>query len=583
MREELRFARLHGALPPLPTQATIPEDSNPPWQPRPDFNKRHTFQVPESTPEPAPMPTPAPAPAPRQEQPKQAKQSKSSFQRPSSRGYSPAPVQAADTQHIPDFETHLTSYKNISSSVGKSPYEAAVVIPKQQKPVANERTNSMTAQFEADAATQYGKSRAVSQESQASTIVRSRKSYDSIVNSNPFHGESTNNSRVSSREFRAPPQAHANGRRPYSLQYSQSSESISTYRQKEFNYNNEEAEFEAESQQYSSMTRTPKPKSSPPISMSTQRNRIPTPIGSHKIVPPSHTPPALQQQPRRVPQRPAAFASQQQVRDESIADGWKKSAGAWAERRQSAGQALVARRSMEMSRPGPSHPAHSQSQTQPQPHQLRERRSMDANFYGQRISRPGSARPSGEYVRPQVLHGGKSFDTSQCSQGKTWNVGVGYETPSNYSQHPQQQQQQYQQQQYQAEEYNHTYGSTEFSHYNKENTSWGNQYSEPEYSEQEYYEPEYYESESKFEPMEAQYLPEAIHQRNTSTSEMLILDRFSGGLGYGYEPGLGLVASAGTRSAGKMGGAGRKSVGTMQYGVDLADVPVFLQRMKIES
>jgi hypothetical protein len=32
-----------------------------------------------------------------------------------------------------------------------------------------------------------------------------------------------------------------------------------------------------------------------------------------------------------------------------------------------------------------------------------------------------------------------------------------------------------------------------------------------------------------------------------------------------------------------MGGAGRKSVGTMQYGVDLADVPVFLQRMKIES
>ncbi|CAM6002080.1 unnamed protein product [Sphagnum balticum] len=228
---------------------------------------------------------------------------------------------------------------------------------------------------------------------------------------------------------------------------------------------------------------------------------------------------------------------------------------------------------------------------------------MDANFYGQRISRPGSARPSGEYVRPQILHGGKSFDTSQRSQGKTWNVGVGYETPSNYSQQPHYQHQPYQQQQYQqqqylqqqylqqqylqqqylqqqykAEEYNHTYGSTEFSHYNKENTSWGNQYSE-----QEYYESEYYEPEPKFEPLKAQYLPEAIHQRNTSTSDMLILDRFSGGLGYGYEPGLGLVASAGTRSVGEMGGAGRKSVGTMQYGVDLADVPVFLQRVKMES
>lgn len=51
--------------------------------------------------------------------------------------------------------------------------------------------------------------------------------------------------------------------------------------------------------------------------------------------------------------------------------------------------------------------------------------------------------------------------------------------------------------------------------------------------------------------------------------------RYAGGLSYGYEPGLGLGGSAGTRSM--MTGASRKSVDVSRgYGVDLSDVPIFV-------
>jgi hypothetical protein len=65
---------------------------------------------------------------------------------------------------------------------------------------------------------------------------------------------------------------------------------------------------------------------------------------------------------------------------------------------------------------------------------------------------------------------------------------------------------------------------------------------------------------------------------------MLILDRFAGGLAYGYEPGYGLGGSAGTRNVGGLAGGGRKSVGSrVDYGLDFSDVPVFLRRVKIET
>ncbi|KAI4159365.1 MAG: hypothetical protein LQ342_006621 [Letrouitia transgressa] len=58
----------------------------------------------------------------------------------------------------------------------------------------------------------------------------------------------------------------------------------------------------------------------------------------------------------------------------------------------------------------------------------------------------------------------------------------------------------------------------------------------------------------------------------TLTSERLC-GRYEGGLLYGYEPGYGLVGSAGTRS-----GATRRSLHlSRRFGVDLSDVPVFVQ------
>ncbi|KAF2156779.1 hypothetical protein K461DRAFT_289158 [Myriangium duriaei CBS 260.36] len=57
-----------------------------------------------------------------------------------------------------------------------------------------------------------------------------------------------------------------------------------------------------------------------------------------------------------------------------------------------------------------------------------------------------------------------------------------------------------------------------------------------------------------------------------------VLDRFSGGLDYGWERGVGFSGSAGTRDK-ESGKAQRKSVLTSEkYGVDLSDVPIFIQR-----
>ena len=69
-----------------------------------------------------------------------------------------------------------------------------------------------------------------------------------------------------------------------------------------------------------------------------------------------------------------------------------------------------------------------------------------------------------------------------------------------------------------------------------------------------------------------------IHQQRVATtsaaSEQLI-GRYAGGLSYGYEPGLGLGGSAGTRSA--TTSASRKSVNVSRgYGVDLSDIPIFV-------
>jgi hypothetical protein len=144
-----------------------------------------------------------------------------------------------------------------------------------------------------------------------------------------------------------------------------------------------------------------------------------------------------------------------------------------------------------------------------------------------------------------------------------------------------------------TEQYDHTYGSYSYAQAaNKENWAQGrdlNSLQQHPYHlpsqhqaqdqppQEEYYDPPFHDEESM------QALPQTIHRLQTSTSEMLVLDRFSGGLDYGYEPGIGLGGSAGTRNVGKMAGGGRKifDVST-RYGVDFSDVPIFLQRVKVE-
>lgn len=71
-----------------------------------------------------------------------------------------------------------------------------------------------------------------------------------------------------------------------------------------------------------------------------------------------------------------------------------------------------------------------------------------------------------------------------------------------------------------------------------------------------------------------------LKRRSTAPPEQptVPFDRFSGGLGYGWERGVGFGGSAGTRQKNDTK-ASRKSVAISQsYGVDLSDVPVFMVR-----
>ena len=202
-------------------------------------------------------------------------------------------------------------------------------------------------------------------------------------------------------------------------------------------------------------------------------------------------------------------------------DPWANQKSFWAERRKSAGEALQGRKVGEMRRPATSRTAELEQPTS----QMKSRGSWDAS--------------------------------------QQWWDG--------YSGHPQ-------------AEYDHTYGS-----YSNEpdKDNWAATPYHPEQhachqKPEEYYDGPSYEDDD-FQ-QEQEQLPQTIHMRQTSTSEMLVLDRYSGGLGYGYEPGVGLGGSAGTRNTGKLAQGGRKSVDVSQmYGVDFSDVPVFLQRVRAEA
>lgn len=100
-------------------------------------------------------------------------------------------------------------------------------------------------------------------------------------------------------------------------------------------------------------------------------------------------------------------------------------------------------------------------------------------------------------------------------------------------------------------------------------------------------------SQNKRPPLEPLPQPQSISsQKNTASSSQSfkiprkkvattsaafeqVTGRYVGGLSYGYEPGLGLGGSAGTRSA--TTSASRKSVDVSRgYGIDLSDIPIFV-------
>ncbi|KAG0645091.1 hypothetical protein D0Z07_9101 [Hyphodiscus hymeniophilus] len=237
-----------------------------------------------------------------------------------------------------------------------------------------------------------------------------------------------------------------------------------------------------------------------------------------QVMPPARTPPGPPPHSRQPPPQ-----AQQE-------DPWANQKSFWAERRKAADGALQERKSFEM-------------------------------------RRPQVSMMSTEHQRPQMKSHG-SWDTSQRWDGH-------------------------------AEVYDHTYGSHPSTYDDKKNLNTTlnplgqhppqfqaqvqvQYYRHHQTQQEEYYDgPSYEEDDLQHEQGQLPHI-QAIHKSQTSTSEMLVLDRFSGGLGYGYEPGVGLGGSAGTRNTGKLANGGRKSVdASKMYGVDFSDIPVFLRRVEV--
>ena len=609
-RDEPTFARLQNALPPVP-EPSVPEQ-------KPEFNRRHTYQI----------PTPLVSlgiPVTRQA-PKRKSLQAQAVSRPQ--------IQSQPLSNV-EFESHLTTYDNISSSLGKSPYDLALSASKpeptpfvpQSVPSASSRAKSMTSQLEADAAKRFALARresqdqvlqtrrsydrSVSQET-LSTGLQSRKSYDSASSgtaSTPVVGKpyvptqaARGHMRTSSREC---PPAHekfsspgSTARRPFAMPPSQPSAPFFGQSQTPiFNRSLENPAVdkdEDDTRRLSMLSRASqgsRVKSPPPVSMQTQRKMTPSNLGLQQFVPPSRTPPTAPETtakpPSRTPPMPPHQAQpipsigygnvngrqvqeleQPQYSEKEAHDPWASQRDFWASRRQSAGEALQSRRSLEFQRPESNRPSFEYQRPALQQQSSYDHVAAQSRENELRLMRrPESARASYDHGRsdfeyqnqqPSLSHHG-SFDHSQQSRNQRYSAfGSGY----GYSAH--------QPAFHNGKEggaYDHTYGS-----HNKENI-----YARAE--PQEYYDGP---SQDEVEFDEQQYLPQAIHRN--STEDMLILDRFAGGLGYGYEPGYGLGGSAGTRNTGKMAAGGRKSVDvSMQYGVDFSDVPVFLQRVKVEG
>jgi hypothetical protein len=517
VRDEVEFARLQGKLPPIPS--TIPENPAVVPERKPAPNRRATFQA--STNNSLPF--------------WKSFDARKISTRSKTRDARPVPPPKSVKQQAEEYETHVTSFNMVASSLGSGPYDIATTIRPPSSGAAL-RAKSMTSQFEAEAAERFARSRSVSQESEISTVLSSRRSYDSISTVNAI-GPATptkNGFRRSSRE--PPPSAHANkpawkaaSRMPTKPQIFVAPKLQDSY----------DPESRSSIPSFGDLRQK-----KPPVSLNNQRKSLPAMRGPRSNL---QLPDPPMSPSRAPPAPPTVIPTANTQTLAKVQDPWAAHQNFWSQRRQSAGEALQTRKSFDNSRSGSRRPSmESQTESKVQ--------------YGNTIQRASTTQPNQGYGYDEQSWEGRG---SNQYQRQPW---TGHSTGSHRNFSPQWVQRQT------SASYDHTYESdadhltttaTDYGYYSQADDGY---YAQPEQTSNAHHN-----------------LPQQIHSVQNSTNDMLVLDRFSGGLGYNYDPNYGLVGSAGSATSGNPSRAPRKGVEASQlYGVDLSDVPVFLQRVRVE-
>ncbi|KAG9241523.1 hypothetical protein BJ878DRAFT_482859 [Calycina marina] len=499
-REELARGRLQSALPAVPTP--IEEE------PKSGFSRRHTYQFQQ----------PARTPVLRKSVQNQ------SFSLSVTRTHQedlqePLRQETLRQETLrQDFETEITSFESVSTSLGKPPYDAA--LSSDEAKVSQRWATSMTAQLEADAAACF--KQAFRAESPARPLYK-QTSIDDIVRDSGLPARPTSAISSPSRRLLS---AHGNGHirklsqrsisnvvEPHSppstaqlpLHLERSQRSISNLRNAAASQPEPPCVPQLKiSQELLSnigdgksafVANLGRMKFPPPVSMKTQgktitpaktKLRTPTPKAT------AGTLPSLVSELALPPPPPTSATRPNKAVEES--SPWAEQQNYWAQRKQ---EALRTRKSMELQRPE------------------RARQSFESQ-HGIQLKRPESSRPSMDYQRR--------------SQYNSWN---------NYGQDG-----------YGSLEYDHTYGS-----YTSSSEQRNVQYDYDGGAGDQYHERS---------PVADKNLARSIHGRSTSTSDMFALD----GFGLDFEPGIPQTTSvaSGVR---KMSG-----LQNADFGVDFSDVPV---------
>ncbi|CAG8948858.1 hypothetical protein HYFRA_00001981 [Hymenoscyphus fraxineus] len=313
VREEINFARLQGKLPAIPSPiAEIPSRKPAPKQEiRPQSNRRATIQ-------PTTNPVPTWKPVETRRRPSWTRSRESSI-----------PPKSAEEEEE-EFEAQVTSFDAISSSLGKSPYDLACVanaIPRPASTGAVVRARSSTEMFEAGTAERL-QLRAVSEQTQSSATLQNRHSFGSMKTGHHVSSGLPGHVRTNSRELPPPTHNNRSSWKTHTQQPQEPPVSIS-----------EGAGLPIPARE----TRQRKP----PVSMQTQ-GKISRPRAQSNG-PPTPSSDRQSPQPSVDPQHPHPPPRE---RDNDQQDHWAPQKTFWAERRKSAGEALSARQSMDLSQPG---------------------------------------------------------------------------------------------------------------------------------------------------------------------------------------------------------------------------------------